>query len=167
MSSGSTFTELFTLLRRWVDDEHAQWDVIRRKVRFIGVTDRGIRSPNTFRWHQHAPWTRELPASAVVNVSLNLPAYAYFAEFQTKLNRSFYPARWLADADWARPQLTPPAKPSPKPPPQAYGRSTQGRTALARAISGEQASNCQDLWIKIFRRLRAGPSRRAVRRVCR
>ena len=139
VSSGRTFTELFTLLRRWVDDEHAQWDVIRRKVRFVGVTDRGKTSPNTFRWHQHAQWMRELPASAVVNVSLNLPAYSYLANDQRKLNRSFRPDRWLADADGpGRSDATRQAL-AEAAALVAYGRSSQGRTALARAISGEPA----------------------------
>jgi hypothetical protein len=139
VSSGNTFTDLFTLLRRWVDDEHAQWDVIRRKVRFVGVTWRRKTSPNTVRWHQHAPWTRELPASAVVNVSLNLPAYSYLADFQTKLNRSFYPARWLADADGPGRSAATRQALAEAAALVAYGRSTQGRTALARAISGEPA----------------------------
>jgi hypothetical protein len=139
VSSGSTFTDLFTLLRRWVDDEHAQWDVIRRKIRFVGVTNRGKTSPNTFRWHQHATWTRELPASAVVNVSLNRPAYLYLADDQRKLNRTFHPARWLADADGpGRSDATRQAL-AEAAALVAYGRSTQGRTALARAISGEPA----------------------------
>ena len=129
----------FTLLRRWVDDEHAQWDVIRRKIRFVGITDRGKTSPNTIRWHQHATWTRELPASAVVNVSLNWPAYHYLADDQRKLNRTFHPGRWLADADGpGRSDATRQAL-AEAAALVAYGRSTQGRTALARAISGEPA----------------------------
>ena len=137
--TGSTFTDLFTLLRRWVDDEHAQWDVIRRKIRFVGVTDRGKTSPNTVRWHQHATWTRELPASAVVNVSLSWPAYHYLADDQPKLNRTFHPGRWLADADGpGRSDATRQAL-AEAAALVAYGRSTQGRTALARAISGEPA----------------------------
>src|SRR5215471_18023693 len=130
VSSGSTFTDLFTLLRRWVDEEHAQWDVIRRKIRFIGVTWRGTTSPNTFRWHQHATWTRELPATAVVNVSLNGPVYHYLADDQQKLNRSFYPDRWLADADGpGRSDATRQAL-AEAAALVAYGRSIQGRTAL-------------------------------------
>ncbi len=39
-----------------------------------------------------------------------------------------------------------------------------GSILIARGL---HASNCQYLWIKIVRRLRAGPSRWVVRRVCR
>jgi hypothetical protein len=139
VSSGGTFTGLFTLLRRWVDDEHAQWDVIRRKVRFVGVTKRFRTSPNTVRWHQHAPWARELPASAVVNVSCDLATYYYLADDQRKLNRSFYPARWLADPDGPGRSAATRQALAEAAALVAYGRSSQGRTALARAISGEPA----------------------------
>ncbi len=135
--AGSTFTELFTLLRDWIAEDRAQWDVIRRKLRFVGVTVRRKTSPNTFRWQQHASWTRLLPARAVVNVSLDWPAWTYLADQQVKLTRSFTPERWLADA--AGPDHGEPAR-------QAlaeavalvgYGRSVTGRTELARAIAGE------------------------------
>jgi len=66
---GRTFTELFGLLREWIEEEHAQWDVIRRKIRFAGVTIRRRTSPNTIRWQQEESWTGQLPARAVQNVS--------------------------------------------------------------------------------------------------
>jgi hypothetical protein len=108
-----------------------------RKLRFVGVTARHKTSPNTFRWQQHTSWTRLLPARAVVNVSLDWPTWAYLADRQVKLTRSFTPERWLADA--AGPDHGEPAR-------QAlaeavalvgYGRSAAGRTELAQAISGE------------------------------
>jgi hypothetical protein len=100
---------------------------------------RGKTSPNTVRWHQHAPWTRELPASAVVNVSLNWPAYSYLADDQTKLTRTYRPLWWLADADGPGRSAATRQALAEAAALVAYGRSTQGRTALARAISGEQA----------------------------
>ena len=99
---GSTFTELFDLLDAWIVEEREPWDVIRRKVRFVGVTVRRKTSPNTWRWQQHAPWTRRLPAGAVVNVSLDANVWSYFGDHQTKLTRSFWPGRWLADAPGPR-----------------------------------------------------------------
>ncbi|MFI6826045.1 hypothetical protein ACIBG5_02990 [Kribbella sp. NPDC050241] len=51
---GSTFGNLYAVLRRWIDDDRAQWDVIRRPLRFIGSTARTKTSPNTWRWQQHA-----------------------------------------------------------------------------------------------------------------
>lgn len=135
--AGSTFTELFTLLQDWIAEDRAQWDVIRRKLRFVGVTVRHKTSPNTFRWQQHASWTRLLPARAVVNVSLDWPAWTYLADQQVKLTRSFTPERWLAEA--AGPDHGEPARQALAEAVAlvAYGRSAAGRTELARAISGE------------------------------
>lgn len=50
--TGQTFGELYRLIRDWADDERAQWDVIRKKIRFVGVTSRTKTSPNTVRWAQ-------------------------------------------------------------------------------------------------------------------
>jgi hypothetical protein len=136
---GSTFTELFALLRAWVEEQRAPWDVIRRKLRFVGVTIQGKTSPNTFRWQQHADWTRQLPTSSVVNVSLDWPVWSYFGDHQTKLTRSFRPERWLAEAeepdrdDKTRQALAEAVALV------SYGRSSQGRKALARAMDGEPA----------------------------
>jgi hypothetical protein len=139
VNHGSTFTELFTLLRRWIDEEHAQIDVIRRKLRFVGITVRRKTSPNTYRWQQEASWTSELPADAVVNVSLDGPAWSYFGDHQTKLTRSFRPDQWLADADEPdRSQATRQAL-AEAVALVSYGRSARGRRALAQATSGEPA----------------------------
>src|SRR6266567_812582 len=62
--------QLFELLGARIDEDRQPWPVIRRKVRFVGVTNRTKTSPNTYRWQQHAAWTRQLPSRAVVNVSL-------------------------------------------------------------------------------------------------
>ncbi|NIK60251.1 hypothetical protein [Kribbella shirazensis] len=91
---GSTFGNLYAVLRRWIDDEHAQWDVIRRQVRFIGITSRTKTSPNTWRWQQHADWATELPASAIRNVSLHARLWSYFGDSQPKTAASFRRTRW-------------------------------------------------------------------------
>lgn len=139
VNHGSTFTELFTLLRRWIDEEHAQIDVIKRKIRFVGITVRRKTSPNTYRWQQQAGWTRQLPADAVVNVSLDVLAWSYFGDHQTKLTRSFRPDQWLADAEGpGRSEATRQAL-AEAVALVSYGRSAQGRRALAQATSGEPA----------------------------
>ncbi|RPF21695.1 hypothetical protein EDD34_2327 [Myceligenerans xiligouense] len=113
--------------------------MIRTKVRFVGVTSREKTSPKTWRWHQHAGWTDALPADAVVNVSLDPYAWSYFGDYQTKLHRSFRPKDWTADIDGpGRDEKTRAALA------QAvgivrYGRSKEGRQALARAMTSEPA----------------------------
>ena len=137
---GTTFGDLFCVLREWIDEEHAQWDVIRRKLRFVGVTSRGTTSPHAYRWQQHASWTRSLPARAVVNVSLPYHgAWHYFADAQVKLTRSHRPDHWLADAeapghdDKIRQALAEAVALV------SYGRGQEGRRALARVMAGEPA----------------------------
>jgi hypothetical protein len=96
---GSTFTRVFGLLHDWVGQTREPWSVIRRKIRFVGVTSRTKTSPNTYRWQQHARWTRELPAQSVRNVSLDRFVWSYLGDSQIKLTRTFRPEAWLADAD--------------------------------------------------------------------
>jgi hypothetical protein len=95
---GITFGHLYAFLRRWIADERAQWDVIRLKLRFIGITQRRQTSPNTWRWQQNVTWTRELPAAAVVNVSLDPEVWRYLGDMQTKVTESFRPDRWLDES---------------------------------------------------------------------
>jgi hypothetical protein len=95
---GTTFGYLYAFLRRWIADERAQWDVIRLKLRFIGITVRTYTSPNAYRWQQWVAWTRELPAPAITNVSLDLDVWAYLGNDQRKTTASFRPDRWLDDS---------------------------------------------------------------------
>lgn len=143
---GNTFGELFSLLDNWIVDTREPWDVIRRQLRFVGVTVQGKTSPNTWRWQQHADWTARLPARAVQNVSLHYCVWTYFGDHQTKLTRSFRPTTWYADAegpdrgDKTRLALA-----------EAvalvrYGRGRDGRRALARAVAGEPALS--ETWLR-------------------
>jgi hypothetical protein len=91
VSSGRTFACLYTVLRDWVEEAREPWDVVRRKIRFIGVVSRGKTSPNTHRWQQHADWTSDLPASAVSNVSMDRALFSYLADRQEKLTDTFGP----------------------------------------------------------------------------
>ena len=114
-STGETFRDLYLLIRDWVEDEHAQWDVIRKKIRFLGVTSRTKTSPNTFRWAQHQTWTKDLPGKSVTSVSLDPRVWSYLGNEQPKLTRSYAPRTWLAEA-------------------QGPGRDERTRTALAEAV---------------------------------
>jgi hypothetical protein len=113
--------------------------VIRRNVRFAGVTIRTATSPHAHRWQQHAPWTRHLPARAVRNVSLDRHVWSYLGDHQAELTRTLPPDRWLAEAagpgrdDDTRRALAEAAALV------AYGRSRPGRQAPARSTAREPA----------------------------
>jgi hypothetical protein len=62
VSLGSTFSRLFTLFDNWIVETREPWGVLRRHLRFVGVTWATKTSPNTWRWQQHADWTGRLPA---------------------------------------------------------------------------------------------------------
>jgi hypothetical protein len=95
VSSGSTFAELFDLLRGWIAEERAQWDVVRLKLRFLGITRREHTSPNTERWQQVAEWPAELPSRAIKNVSMAPDVWYYLGDVQPKATVSFRADRWL------------------------------------------------------------------------
>jgi hypothetical protein len=134
---GSTFTRLFGLIRPWIERERAPWAVIRRKLRFVGVTSRTKTSPNTFRWQQHADWTTGLPARSVLNVSLDRYVWSYLADLQVKLTRSFRPQDWLAEQGGAQRGEHTGLALAEALALVEYGRSRDGRRALAAAIVRE------------------------------
>lgn len=143
---GSTFGDVYELVRDWIEDERAPWSVIRKKLRFVGVTSREKTSPNAWRWHQHAPWTAELPSSAVLNVSLDPYAWSYFGNHQTKLHRTYRPKDWTADVDGPqRDEKTRDAL-AEAVGVVRYGRSREGRQALVRAMSSEPALS--EVWLR-------------------
>jgi hypothetical protein len=143
---GPTFTELYALLRAWIDDDRGAWPVIRRKLRFVGVTSRTKISPNTFRWQKHASWTSQLPARAVVNVSLDPYVWGYFGNGQTKLTRSYRPELWLADGEGPRRDEQTRDALAEATALVLYGRSPAGRRALARAMVSEPA--LRESWLR-------------------
>jgi hypothetical protein len=147
VAEGSTFTELFTLLDDWIAEEGAPRDVVRRKLRFVGVTPRKRTSPNTWRWQQHAGWTDRLPGTAVRNVPLDLAVWSYLGGGQPKLTRTYRPADWVVapaddtpadDADPDRADRTRRALAEAVALVE-HGRSRAGRRRIARAIAGEPA----------------------------
>jgi hypothetical protein len=137
VSLGSTFSRLFTLFDNWIVETREPWGVIRRHLRFVGVTWATKTSPNTWRWQQHADWTGRLPARSVVNVSMRSFAWSHLANAQPKLTRSFRPSDWFADDDGPdRGERTRQAL-AEAVALVAYGRSRDGRRAIARATDGE------------------------------
>lgn len=147
VKSGSTFTELFGLLRGWVDTEREPWSVIRRKLRFVGVTPRTKTSPDTWRWHRHTEWTAQLPGRGVRNVSLDPLVWSYLGDHQVKLTRTFRPEAWLsgepqgprrgAELGAALAEAVAVVK---------HGRSREVRKMMTRVMSGEPA--VAEAWLR-------------------
>lgn len=146
VDGGSTFTRLYGLLRAWIADEREPWSVIRRNLRFIGVTSRTKTSPNTFRWQQTAEWTRDLPARSVLNVSLDRIVWSYLGNSQVKLTRTFRPDNWLADADGPQRGEHTAAALAEALAIVEHGRTRPARKALAQAMTGEPS--LAETWLR-------------------
>jgi hypothetical protein len=98
VDDGWTYEQLYLQLRRWIADEHGQSDVIRQKLRFIGVTCQKHTSPHTRRWQQDADWPGELSRSAIRNVSMDERTWGYLGGEQPKATLSFRREGWLDEA---------------------------------------------------------------------
>ncbi len=138
--TGQTFTGLFGLVREWIDDEREAWNVIRGRLRFLGITIREDTSPSAWRWQQQAGWPAELPANAVRNISLAWPVWHYFGDAQTKLASSFPRPRWSEEngrgPDHADRRLAALAEAVAI---VEAGRSRAARDLLVRSLQGEPA----------------------------
>lgn len=138
--SGHTFAGLYGQLRGWIDDEREGWDVIRRKLRFVGITWREKTSPNTWRWQQNATWAAELPANAIRNVALSGNVWSYFGNHQPKLTQSFHRMRWADERV------------------QAPEHADKSRQALAEAVAVVQAGHAESTRDLLVKHLTAEPA---------
>ncbi len=136
--SGETFTELFAQLADWVQQQQVPWPIVRRRLRFVGVTSRTPCSPKTERWHQGAGWTGRLPGAAIRNVSLDPQVWCYLGNTQRKAARSFPSDRWGSPAPGPSRSAEAAIALADAQAIVAYGRGP-GRRAIARAIRGEPA----------------------------
>ncbi|GLY50946.1 hypothetical protein [Lentzea sp. NBRC 102530] len=147
--AGGTFERLFTLLEDWIDEERETWPAIRRKLRFVGVTSRTGTSPNARRWHQDADWVRKLPASSVLNVSLEPLVWDYLGNSQTKLTWPYQLRRWreyLREAKRDERTRTALAEAVHL---VALGRTREVQRKIARAMDGEPALS--EPWLRALR----------------
>ncbi|MEW2522080.1 hypothetical protein [Actinacidiphila alni] len=141
VDSGSTFDTVHRELAAWIAESREPWPVIRRKLRYVGVTVRTRTSPNTFRWQQSegsARWVRTLPAGHVVNVSLPWAEWHWYGDRQPKVHGTFPPPRWFApDAatPWHHEVL--PLALTESLALVAAGRTRSLRDGLVRVIAGE------------------------------
>ncbi|GGM95675.1 hypothetical protein GCM10011609_36650 [Lentzea pudingi] len=139
VATGGSFTKLFGLLDDWITEERETWPAIRRKLRFVGVTIRRQTSPNVERWQQRAEWTRRLPASSVVNVSLDEDVWHYFGNWQTKLTWPFTLHRWREHLREAKRDERTREALAEAVQLVSLGRTKEVRRMIARGMDGEPA----------------------------
>ncbi|HEX6747501.1 MAG TPA: hypothetical protein VF092_09460 [Longimicrobium sp.] len=103
---GSTFGHLAGLLARWAAEAGVDVKAVRRRIGFIGITERTKNSPNTWRWYQKVPWAADFPRSALRSVSIGWGEWTYLGDEQKKVARWYPPMAWGAE-ELARPPREP------------------------------------------------------------
>jgi hypothetical protein len=94
VATGETFGRLTAFIHNWAKDTKYDWNAVRKKIRFVGITERTKTSPKTWRWQQHAPWLPLIERRAVKNVSIPRELWEYLGNYQNKVSRSYAPSQW-------------------------------------------------------------------------
>jgi hypothetical protein len=106
VSSGGTFGELSAFLSHWARDEGVDVHAVRRRLRWVGITERTRNSPNTWRWFQRVDWAGDYPRSALRGVSVDYWFWSWLGNHQDKTMPSNTYNRWGTE-DLAHPEHAP------------------------------------------------------------
>ncbi|MGH1487556.1 MAG: hypothetical protein ACRBCI_15180 [Cellvibrionaceae bacterium] len=94
VASGGTFEQLFYFLLNWCKDIHEDYNALKRKIRFTGITEIKENSPNTWRWQQHADWVKTNKEVTVKNVSIPWVLWDLLGNIQDKVSPTNPPEKW-------------------------------------------------------------------------
>ena len=97
VSSGTTFGSLSATLATWARAEGVDVHAVRRRLRFVGITDRGKNSPNAWRWFQRVEWAGDYPRSALRGVTVPYWFWTWLGNHQAKTMRSNSAEHWGTD----------------------------------------------------------------------
>lgn len=94
VASGGTFRWLVETLREWSERDGADWNVVRSRIGFVGLTERTRSSPNTHRWQQSAQWREVGQGIYVKNVSISWALWCQLASGSPKVTPSHWSRYW-------------------------------------------------------------------------
>ncbi len=94
VSSGSTFGMLVDYLHYWAREQGADWNVVQRRIGFIGLTWQTSTSPKAWRWWQHQPWVTQLTKTPIKNVAVPGSFWGFIANNREKATPSYWLERW-------------------------------------------------------------------------
>lgn len=94
VATGETLGNLVGIIHNRCKQIGFDWSTVQRKIRIVGLTERTETSPKTWRWQQHAEWTRLLQTGTIKNVSIPLPLFHFLGGGQPKTTESYIPGRW-------------------------------------------------------------------------
>jgi hypothetical protein len=137
-----TGTTLGALVQLLTDDAEAAGvgvDLVRRRLRIVGITERTKNSPNTWRWQQRCEWASDFPSRVLKGVSVPWRFWSYLGNTQAKVSRSNPPSRWL-DPEMGTPPRDPEHTAALRLARALYehGRTREEREALARVLSTQR-----------------------------
>lgn len=95
--AGVTFGHLQQMMLDWAREQKVDPAAVRRRLRFIGITERTKNSPNTWRWYQRVAWASDYPRSALKSVSIPWWLWDYLGNRQAKVAHSNPPMYWGAE----------------------------------------------------------------------
>ena len=96
VSSGQTFGMLVDCLRHWAQRQGADWNVVERRIGFVGLTRQEETGPNVWRWWQHQAWVQELTKTPIKNVAVPGSFWGYIANNDQKVTPSHWLKRWAS-----------------------------------------------------------------------
>jgi len=96
VASGRTFGALVDYLRHWAEQQGADWNVVERRIGFLGLTRREQTGPNVWRWWQHQSWVEELTKTPIKNVAVPGHFWGFIANSDVKTTPSHWLERWAA-----------------------------------------------------------------------
>lgn len=147
VSRGQTFGELVRLLKDFTEREKADWNAVRRRIGFVGLTWQTHTSPKTWRWWQHQVWLGMLDRPRIKNISVPGSFWGYAANNNEKVTRSHQIWMWNAEeatealrADWHMRALRLAAEI------HESGRDVKERTRFVQAITA--LPEMRDPWLR-------------------
>ncbi|MDP9441485.1 MAG: hypothetical protein M3P34_04745 [Actinomycetota bacterium] len=94
VAHGGTFANLAVLLHAWTAEVGAQWDVVRRRLRFVAITTQQQPYPGLGRLQDQAAGLEVVPRSAVTQIPIHGHVWGHLGGRQAKVERCFHHRRW-------------------------------------------------------------------------
>ncbi len=94
VADGGSFGNLVLLVQAWTAKVGAQWDVVRRKLRFVAITAEQQPYPGLGRLQDQAAGLQLVPRAAVTQISIDGRVRSHFGDHQAKVERRFHHGRW-------------------------------------------------------------------------
>lgn len=96
VAMGHTFGSVVSVLRYLSNLQPADWNVIERRIGFIGLVEQEKNSPNIWRWWQHQEWVLRLHKPKITNVSAPRRFWQWIANNEEKVTPAHHKYRWAA-----------------------------------------------------------------------